>query len=159
MVFEGAWCRMLISIRIFQIYICHDLKSFISGSQPPTAHTELTTMADLKKVFQQFANTAVEGEAAVMDKKKVKRALKVSAMSHIHKEGLNCASKFLTMPWDWAHWDNLNTNNPTNGVTVKSYWWACIQGRVRAFAERVWPFFVDSRWVRGKKSSSITSIV
>merc|ERR1712038_1936142 len=46
------------------------------GSQPLTAHTELTTMADLKKVFQQFANTAVEGEAAVMDKKKVKRALK-----------------------------------------------------------------------------------
>jgi len=33
-------------------------------------------MADLKKVFQQFANTAVEGEAAVMDKKKVGRALK-----------------------------------------------------------------------------------
>ena len=40
-------------------------------------------MADLKKVFQQFANTAVEGEAAVMDKKKVKRALKVSA-SNLH---------------------------------------------------------------------------
>lgn len=33
-------------------------------------------MADLKKVFQQFANTATEGEAAVLDKKKVKRALK-----------------------------------------------------------------------------------
>merc|ERR1711963_547030 len=33
-------------------------------------------MADLKKVFQQFANTSVEGEAAVLDKKKVKRALK-----------------------------------------------------------------------------------
>merc|ERR1712158_99402 len=33
-------------------------------------------MADLKKVFQQFANTGVEGEAAVLDKKKVKRALK-----------------------------------------------------------------------------------
>ena len=54
-------------------------------------------MADLKKVFQQFANTAVEGEAAVMDKKKVKRALKVGAMSQIHFEGPNFVSKFLTM--------------------------------------------------------------
>ena len=75
-------------------------------------------MADLKKVFQQFANTAVEGEAAVMDKKKVKRALKVSAMSQIHFEGLNFASKCITMPRDWAHWDDWSTNNPTNGVTV-----------------------------------------
>lgn len=33
-------------------------------------------MADLKKVFQQFANTAVEGEAAVLNTKKVSRALK-----------------------------------------------------------------------------------
>ena len=72
-----------LNLELEEISICHDLKSFISGSQPPTAHTELTTMADLKKVFQQFANTAVEGEAAVMDKKKVKRALKVSAMSQI----------------------------------------------------------------------------
>ena len=32
---------------------------------------------DLTKVFQQFANTASEGEAAVLDKKKIKRALKV----------------------------------------------------------------------------------
>ena len=35
-------------------------------------------MADLKKVFQQFANTAVEGEAAVLNTKKVSRALKVT---------------------------------------------------------------------------------
>jgi hypothetical protein len=34
-------------------------------------------MADLSKVFDQFANTANEGEAAVLSKKKVKRALKV----------------------------------------------------------------------------------
>ena len=34
-------------------------------------------MADLSKVFQQFANTANEGEKAVLDTKKVKRALKV----------------------------------------------------------------------------------
>jgi Ca2+-binding EF-hand superfamily protein len=33
-------------------------------------------MADLSKVFDQFANTANEGEAAVLSKKKVKRALK-----------------------------------------------------------------------------------
>ena len=87
-----------LNLELEEISICHDLKSFISGSQPLTAHTELTTMADLKKVFQQFANTAVEGEAAVMDKKKVKRALKVSAMSEFHKEGLNFASKCITMP-------------------------------------------------------------
>lgn len=31
---------------------------------------------DLTKVFQQFANAAVEGEAAVLDHKKMKRALK-----------------------------------------------------------------------------------
>ena len=35
-------------------------------------------MADLSKVFQQFANTANEGEKAVLDTKKVKRALKVN---------------------------------------------------------------------------------
>ena len=35
-------------------------------------------MADLKAVFAQFANSANEGEAACLDKKKVKRALKVS---------------------------------------------------------------------------------
>jgi len=40
------------------------------------AHHITSKMADLKKVFQQFANTGVEGEAAVLDKKKVKRALK-----------------------------------------------------------------------------------
>ena len=34
-------------------------------------------MADLKAVFAQFANSANEGEAACLDKKKVKRALKV----------------------------------------------------------------------------------
>ena len=34
-------------------------------------------MADLKAVFAQFANSASEGEAACLDKKKVKRALKV----------------------------------------------------------------------------------
>ena len=34
-------------------------------------------MADLKAVFAQFANAANEGEAASLDKKKVKRALKV----------------------------------------------------------------------------------
>jgi len=33
-------------------------------------------MADLTKVFKQFAASAVEGEAAVLDKKKVIRALK-----------------------------------------------------------------------------------
>ena len=32
---------------------------------------------DLTKVFKQFANTAGEGDAAVLDKKKIKRALKV----------------------------------------------------------------------------------
>ena len=32
---------------------------------------------DLTKVFQQFANTASEGAKAVLDKKKIKRALKV----------------------------------------------------------------------------------
>ena len=35
-------------------------------------------MADLSKVFQQFANTANEGDKAVLDTKKVKRALKVN---------------------------------------------------------------------------------
>ena len=37
-------------------------------------------MADLSKVFQQFANTANEGEKAVLDTKKVKRALKVNKL-------------------------------------------------------------------------------
>lgn len=37
-------------------------------------------MADLSKVFQQFANTANEGEKAVLDTKKVKRALKVNIL-------------------------------------------------------------------------------
>ena len=32
---------------------------------------------DLTKVFQQFANTATEGAKACLDKKKIKRALKV----------------------------------------------------------------------------------
>ena len=32
---------------------------------------------DLTKVFNQFANTASEGAAAVLDRKKVSRALKV----------------------------------------------------------------------------------
>jgi len=39
-------------------------------------------MADLKKVFQQFANTANEGEAAVLSSKKVKRALKALGVSN-----------------------------------------------------------------------------
>ena len=39
--------------------------------------THFETMADLKAVFAQFANSANEGEAACLDKKKVKRALKV----------------------------------------------------------------------------------
>jgi len=38
-------------------------------------------MADLSKVFQQFANTANEGEKAVLDTKKVKRALKALGVS------------------------------------------------------------------------------
>lgn len=37
---------------------------------------------DLSKVFQQFANTASEGEAAVLDKKKIKRALKALGVSN-----------------------------------------------------------------------------
>ena len=40
-------------------------------------------MADLTKVFKQFAASAVEGEAAVLDKKKVKRALKVNFLALI----------------------------------------------------------------------------
>lgn len=39
-------------------------------------------MADLNKVFKQFANTANEGDAAVLDKKKVKRALKALGVSN-----------------------------------------------------------------------------
>ena len=54
-------------------------------------------MADLKKVFQQFANTAVEGEAAVMDKKKVGRALKVSTMSEIDQEWPTIAGKGMSI--------------------------------------------------------------
>merc|ERR1711937_804895 len=38
-------------------------------------------MADLKAVFAQFANAANEGEAASLDKKKVKRALKALEVS------------------------------------------------------------------------------
>merc|ERR1712141_974547 len=38
--------------------------------------TFISKMADLKAVFAQFANAANEGEAASLDKKKVKRALK-----------------------------------------------------------------------------------
>merc|ERR1711963_491175 len=37
--------------------------------------------ADLKAVFAQFANSANEGEAACLDKKKVKRALKALGVS------------------------------------------------------------------------------
>ena len=40
-------------------------------------------MADLKAVFAQFANSANEGEAACLDKKKVKRALKVIILPFI----------------------------------------------------------------------------
>ena len=40
-------------------------------------------MADLKAVFAQFANSANEGEAACLDKKKVKRALKVNILPFI----------------------------------------------------------------------------
>ena len=40
-------------------------------------------MADLKAVFAQFANSANEGEAACLDKKKVKRALKVIVLYYI----------------------------------------------------------------------------
>ena len=40
-------------------------------------------MADLKAVFAQFANSANEGEAACLDKKKVKRALKVIILNFI----------------------------------------------------------------------------
>ena len=39
-------------------------------------------MADLKAVFAQFANAANEGEAASLDKKKVKRALKVTVLHY-----------------------------------------------------------------------------
>ena len=42
-------------------------------------------MADLKAVFAQFANAANEGEAASLDKKKVKRALKVTVLHYTRK--------------------------------------------------------------------------
>ena len=38
---------------------------------------EAPAKKDLTKVFQQFANTATEGAKASLDKKKIKRALKV----------------------------------------------------------------------------------
>ena len=43
---------------------------------------QFETMADLKAVFAQFANAANEGEAASLDKKKVKRALKVTVLHY-----------------------------------------------------------------------------
>ena len=48
-------------------------------------------MADLKAVFAQFANSASEGEAACLDKKKVKRALKVNDYLTFY----NCNSNIL----------------------------------------------------------------
>ena len=55
-------------------------------------------MADLSKVFDQFANTANEGEAAVLSKKKVKRALKVMIpdISKISNSNLFTVRKFLS---------------------------------------------------------------
>ena len=46
-------------------------------------------MADLKAVFAQFANAANEGEAASLDKKKVKRALKVTVLHYSQRGEFN----------------------------------------------------------------------
>ena len=52
-------------------------------------------MADLKAVFAQFANSANEGEAACLDKKKVKRALKVIILYFI------LATRTYTFVYSW----------------------------------------------------------
>ena len=55
-------------------------------------------MADLKAVFAQFANAANEGEAASLDKKKVKRALKVTVLHYTQgREFYNRIRSFLSI--------------------------------------------------------------
>ena len=79
------------------------------------ARHKTSKMADLKKVFQQFANTSVEGEAAVLDKKKVKRALKVIIDRHFFEQVITA----LLLLWPCA---KIKTKSVSNWKKCTHFW-------------------------------------